>query len=225
MLACAPAFGSIIFVSAPFANNDSVNWSQLGADGTAISQSFGATSVASLAISGSFAGSGGGTTLVTPGSWPATAGSFNSGDSLIWTGDNLGNNNGPLTISFPAVKEAGLWIQADLPGAFTAQVQVFEGAASSTFTLASAGGAPIFMGGTDSGGTTSITKLVFSLTSCNNGNCSPTDLKDFAVDTLFLTDGGGSGVPEPGSFTLLGMGLVGIGFGARKKLFGSRRTL
>jgi hypothetical protein len=161
--------------------------------------------------------------LVIPGSWPATAGSFNSGDSLVWTGDNFGNNNGPLSLSFPAVREAGLWIQADAPGAFTAQIQIFEGASSSTFTLASASGNPIFLGGTDSTGNPLITKLVYSLTSCGGGSCTSSQLNDFAVDTLFLRDA--ASVPEPGSLLFLGSGLIGLVWTIRRQTRRSGRTL
>jgi hypothetical protein len=218
VFACAPVFAfGIIEVSSPFASNDSVNWSQLGADQTAIPQNFSANGSPSWAISGSFTGTGGGTVLVTPGSWPATAGSFNSGDSLIWTGDPFGGVNGPLTLSFAGVIEAGLWIQGDTGAgqAFTAQVQVFEGASSQTYTLASdANGDPVFLGGMDSGSAANITKLTYSQTAC--GGCSNAD---FAVDTLFLETGGGGGgnpTPEPSSVLLLGSGLVAIGWKSRR---------
>jgi hypothetical protein len=221
-----PAFGTIQFVSSPFANNDQVFWSQLGADSTSVPQDFSATSTDGIGISGVFNGTGGGTVLVIPGSWPATAGSFNSGDSLIWTGDAFGNNNGPLTLTFgSAVNEAGLWIQADAAGTFTGEVTVFEGGTSSVFTLASDGsGDPIFLGGKDSTNGALITKVVLQLTQCGNGTCTATQLNDFAVDTLFLTDSGG-GAPEPATTFLIGTGLAAIAWAVRRQSLKSRRTL
>ena len=74
----------------------------------------------------------------------------------------------------------GLEIQADSPGAFTAEVEAFDGAMLlGTETLASdAAGDPIFIGAQDP--TADITSLVFDLTACTGTS----ELNDFAVDTL-----------------------------------------
>lgn len=207
--ACTPAFATIQFVSTPFADNDMVLWSQLGADQAAIPQNFNATSTGALAISGVFTGAGGGTVLVIPGSWPATPGEFDNGDSLIWTGDSGGGLNGPLTISFPGVIEAGLWLQNDVAEQFTGQIQVFEGASSQTFTTNSdVSGDPVFLGGLEDTNAPLITKLIFSITACATCNTA-----DFAVDTLFLNNPAAvSGVPEPSSLLLFGAGLVVAGW-------------
>jgi hypothetical protein len=108
------------------------------------------------------------------------------------------------------VLAGGVEIQADAPGAFTAQVQAFDGAMLlGTETLASdAAGDPIFIGGQDT--TADITSLVFDLTACTPaGGC---DLHDFAVDTLLSINPGATPppAPEPGTLALLGSSLLGF---------------
>src|ERR1700747_1515885 len=88
--------------------NDSVAWSQLGADAVALPASFAASSAQALAVAGSFAGSTP-TSLIavvcsaSPCSWAGGSSGptpFTAGDSLIWTSDVGNSGNGPLTLSF-----------------------------------------------------------------------------------------------------------------------------
>jgi hypothetical protein len=121
---------------------------------------------------------------------------FAAGDTLLWSFDGS-NYNGPLSLSFPiAATGAGLLIQSEYPGQFTAQIQVgattFVG--TTTFTEQSdVNGDPIFIGVGGLGGAT-FSSVTLSLTACT-GSCP---LTDFAVDTLYTS--GGPAAPEPGFF-------------------------
>ncbi len=112
--------------------NDSVNWSQLGADATALGSSFSATSGGGLSVSGTLTGSGSPLSVACPASVCSWNGAgFTPGDSLIWTSDLGNGGNGPLNLSMGvAVSGIGALIQADGPAQFTAQIHVFNGTTS-----------------------------------------------------------------------------------------------
>ena len=191
------------------APNDSTSWGGLGPDGTPLGATFTATSTAGNTITGSFAG-GSGLVAVAGTSWTPVVAPFVSGDTLVWAFNNgTSVGTGPLTLGFSkAVLAGGLLIQADNPGAFTAQVEAFDGATLlGTETLASANGAPIFIGAQDT--TADITSLVFDLTQCTGTGC---DIHDFAVDTLKSINPGVTPppTPEPGTLALLGSSLLGF---------------
>jgi hypothetical protein len=176
---------SLVLVTSQAAQgaNDSVHWSQLGADGTTLGSSAAAASGAGSGVTLTLAGPNSLVSVVcsaSPCSW-AGAG-FAAGDSLIWTSDTGNGGNGPLTLSFSrGVSGVGGLIQADGPGQFTAQIQAFNGAASlGSFTVVSnANGDATYIGVLDQTGS-NITSVVFSLIACP-GICT-----DFAIDTVNL---------------------------------------
>jgi hypothetical protein len=173
-------------------SNDSVAWSQLGADGTSLLSTINTNSLSTNAITGTLVGSGSLTAVVCPASpcsWgSSSSGGFNAGDALIWTSDTANGGNGPLKLAFnTAVNGAGALIQGDGPGQFTAQIQAFNGTTSlGTFTTTSdVSGDAVFLGVVDNTAA-HITSVVYSLVAPCVGACS-----DFAIDTLFIKNSGG----------------------------------
>jgi hypothetical protein len=163
--------------------NDSVRWSQLGADATMLGLTSTVRSVGGSSITLSLAGTGSLVSVVCPAPPCSWAGSgFTAADTLIWTSDSGNGGNGPVTLTFASgVSGAGAMIQADGPGQFTAQIEAFNGATSlGSFTVVSdASGDAAYMGVLDQSGA-NITSVVFSLTTCV-GACT-----DFAIDTVNL---------------------------------------
>ncbi|HEV2489577.1 MAG TPA: Ig-like domain-containing protein [Candidatus Acidoferrales bacterium] len=170
------------------AANDTVNWSQLGADQTVLGASFGATSGGGVGITVSLAGANSIVSVdcvATPCSWEGGP-ALTAGDSLIWTSDNGNSGNGPITFTFSkSLSGAGAFVQANAPGQFTVQIQAFNGTTLlGTFSETSdASGDAMYIGLMDSTGP-NITKVTFSLTACGPEDSS--GCTDFAVDTLNL---------------------------------------
>jgi hypothetical protein len=219
-----PAFATISFIGsqAGLGADDSTNWAQLGGDQTVLAGGFSATSGLGIGVTGSFSVSNGLVAVVCPASptcsWTTSGTGMSGGDSAIWAFDNgTGLGTGPISLTFSkALIGGGAWLQADTSGAYTASIQAFNGSTSlGTFTLSSdASGDPVFLGVLQgSPATANITKLVFALTACASG-C--TNLGDFAIDTLIMTDPA-STVPEPSSLLLLGGGLAGMVWVFRKR--------
>jgi centrosomal CEP192-like protein len=177
--------------------NDTIAWSQLGADATDLTANPSFTSTHSLTGSVTLAGPHSLIAVVCPEtlcSWnvAGTTG-FSTGDSLVWTADTGVSGNGPLTLNFTSknVSGAGAFIQADGPAQFTANIEAFDGGTSlGSFPVVSDGtGDATFIGVLDSTAA-NITSVEFSITSCT-GDCS-----DFALDTVSLNVPGG-GTPTP----------------------------
>ena len=190
-------------------SNDSVQWSQLGADGTILASSVGSTSVGGVAVTVGLTGPNSIASAVCAASptcsWSGTG--FAAGDEVIWTSDATAGGNGPLTLTFgTSVSAAGALIQADEPGQFSAEIQAFNGATPlGSFTVTSnPNGDAVYIGILDQTGA-NITSVTFSLTACGSAdtNCV---LSNFAVDTVFLN------VPS-GSFGL-SLTLAGTGAGS-----------
>ncbi len=167
--------------------NDTIVWSQLGADATDLTATPSFTSTHGLTGSVTLAGPDSLVAVVcpeSPCSWnPLATSGFVAGDSLIWTADTGASGNGPLTLNFTSknVSGAGAFIQADGPAQFTANIEAFNGGTSlGSFPVTSdVSGDATFIGVLDSTAA-NITSVVFSITSCT-GDCS-----DFAIDTVSL---------------------------------------
>jgi hypothetical protein len=175
------------------ASNDSVDWSQLGADATVLESSANMQSAEGRTVNLSLAGPNSIVAAVCPVaqacSW--TGSGFTTGDSLLWTSDSGNGGNGPATLVFATpVSGVGALIEADGPGLFTAQIQVYDGLTSlGSFPVTSDTiGDATYIGVKDQTAA-NITSAVFSLTSCA-GNCA-----DFAIDTVYLNTLGGTPVP------------------------------
>lgn len=190
----ADSMASVKSASAQGAN-DSIEWSQLGADATSLGASFSASSSGGLNATVSLSGPGSLVSVACPASSCSWNGAgFNADDSLVWTSAAGKNGNGPLTLNLGSpVSGVGALIEADGPAQFTAQLQVFNGANSlGTFTVTSdANGDAAYIGAKDQSGA-HISSATFSITTCA-GSCA-----DFALDTVNLNDGSaGSPTPTP----------------------------
>ncbi|MGH7840627.1 MAG: hypothetical protein ACREQT_03815 [Candidatus Binataceae bacterium] len=174
--------------------NDSVYWSQLGGDATALLPSFSATSAGAVSVTGNLSGPNSLTSVVCPASpscsWAAVG--FACRDTLVWTADVGNSGNGPLTLNFGSpISGAGALIQADGPSQFTAEITAFNGGSPlGSFTQTSdSNGDATYLGVQDNSGA-NITSVEFQLTSCQ-GDCT-----DFAIGTLSLNDSGDA-TPTP----------------------------
>jgi len=173
--------------------NDTVVWSQLGADATDLPLSPGFTSTNGLTGSIIMDAPHSLVAVVcpeTPCSWnPVGLSGFNTGDSLIWTADTGNSGNGPISVVGLSknVSGVGAFIQSDAPAQFTAQVQAFNGGTSlGTFTETSdANGDAIFIGVRDNTGP-NITSVTFSTIPVSPAPTCAGDCADFALDTLSL---------------------------------------
>jgi trimeric autotransporter adhesin len=165
--------------------NDSLVWSQKGADGTVLAASFTATTAMANSVTASMGAANSVISVVcsaTPCSWTGTG--FTAGHSLLWSSDAGNGGSGPVTLAFSkSISGVGASVQADLPGAFTGEIQVYNGATLlATYTVASdTAGDPVYLGALDQSGP-NINKVVFSFTTCAS-LCT-----DFGTDTVNINE-------------------------------------
>lgn len=197
---------------------DTINWSQLGGDGTSVPNGFTATSSPnSIIATGTFAGGGPGQILIQGVDW---IGNFGNGQSILWTNSP---GQGPLSFAFSGgngngLSTVGMQIQADFDGAFTAVIQAFgTSGLLGSFSEAGVGNAngddsAIYLGILDTTAA-NITSITISLSNCTQ------DCADFGVNMMSLTQGGGlpPPIPEPSSLLLFGSGLIGVVGVARRR--------
>jgi hypothetical protein len=191
--------------------SDSLDWGQLGAPGTVISNPFTAVSVGGIVVTGTFAGTTGLTEQQHSGViWN---GNFTLGDHLVWANDESTGGQAPLSLAFSqGLNEVGTQIQADYFGAFTAEIDAYNGATLlGSFTengnSTSAGdGSAIDIGVMDLSGS-NITSVTLSMVTDSN------DVRDLAINQLDLNS---ATTPEPGTIMLLGSGLGLVGFARRR---------
>lgn len=185
--------------------NDSADWSQLGPDGTSVSSPFTLQSAGGVGITGSFAGGGDALVVQQDVDW---IGNFGTGDNVLWS---TFPGQGPLILVFSTgLFQAGLQIQADFQGPFTATIDAYNGAtwlgsfSEAGFSNANQDNSAIYLGIRDLTGA-NINKIVIGMSSCT------LDCADFAVNQLSLT------TPEPGSLVLLASGVLSLAGAARRR--------
>jgi hypothetical protein len=112
--------------------------------------------------------------------WTGTG--FNSGDSLFWQSNGA---TGPLTLNFPGgIAAAGAFIQADVPGPFTARIEAFNGKnqIGSFDALSDSTGKAVYLGIRDSSGPNITSVSLGVVAAAANSN-------DFAIGSVSIDPG------------------------------------
>lgn len=206
ILVAVPACASIVTSQSALAPDDSIGWAQLGATLTPVPNGQVVTSVDGKTATLSSTTLSGFERLDQGNGWN---GNFAPGDALLWTGDAGGPD---ITITFAnPVSGVGAQIQADVFGAFTAEIHLSNG---NVFTEdgtsnPNGDGSAIFLGALD--GTADILSISFDMTLAAG---SP---NSFAIDTLFIRTNPPNSVPEPLTLSLFGIGLGGLVAMRRRK--------
>jgi len=186
--ACADTLVQV-FDPASQKEDSSIDWTQLGGDQTVLSTTSSVKTSQGLTGSVTFAGANSVISLVCKDaapnanncSWTGGTG-FPVSSGLLWASNDANGGNGPVKLKFDnAILGVGAYVQNDLPGQFTVQLEVFNGATSlGAFTAVSnTAGDATYIGVREESGV-NITSAVFSLTACAT-NCT-----DFALGTAHL---------------------------------------
>ena len=200
---------------------DIIDWGQLGAPGNlvntpALAYSLGGTNAALV-------GDTNGGQFLTMQEGVTWLGNFDYGENLVWTGNpnivgGVGGG-GPFAIQLAnPVGGIGFGIQADLYGAFTAYVSIYDKTGTYQTTLTFSGvssgfenGSNLFIGIQD---TTAVNIGAIAIDTTSGG--PPWD-HDFALDAVSFNYATNL-TPEPSSLVLLGSGLIGVAGLVRRKL-------
>ncbi len=183
-------------VTSPGAVIDTIDWSQLGAEGTFVATPATVTTSLGDVVTVSNAASA---SLLRVDQSSAWSGNFAPGTTLLWTTPFLGGSDITLTFKNP-IYAVGAQIQADDGGPFTAQITV-NGTQSFTengVSNANADNSAIFIGW--QGGP--INTVEFTLTS------AATNLGDFAIGPVLISTPGP--VPGAGVAGLAALALAGL---------------
>ncbi len=209
-LALATPVRAQVLVTAPAALgvNDTIDFGQLGPDGTAFPTPAAVTSTNGLSASLSTTDSTG---FIRVDQGSGFRGNFTPGDHVVST-NRL--NYFPITLTFTApLMGAGANIQQDRLGAFTASLEAFDANGNSLGVVTENGvsnnnndGSAIFIGILDT--TPNIASITFGLVN------PPGSLGNIAINTVRLNV---AAVPEPGSVALVfAGGLTAAGFLTRR---------
>jgi len=200
-----------------------VAWSQAGPPGTDIPSFSRFFSTNDLGLAVSFESQRPGKAVATKGiSGVGPGDPIQAINGTEWDGNMYGdqdalwtNGAGAITIQFDqAVQAAGMAVQTDFFGDFTAQLELFhQGNLLAVFTETGnsndlGDGSAAFLGFTDD--FASVDAMRISILSCAQ------DCGDFAIDTVDI--GVPNQVPEPGTLALMGSGVVGLAGLLRRKL-------
>jgi hypothetical protein len=208
LAASTPARAGIVFVTSRSAlgATDFVDWSQIGPDFTTTGNPFFANSNNGVPVTVTMGGSPGFERLTQGISW---IGNFAPNDAVLYT---QAQGNGVLRLLFPHGETGGgAQIQENFYGPFTAEISAFGPGHTLLGQFTRNGtsngnndNSAIFVGVLSS--SPNISEIDFSLTNGGNGGTN-----DFAINRFGLVTGTSTtGIPEPATLALFGVGLAGL---------------